>query len=347
MRRPPANNVDTTKLYETLGISKDATDKDIKKAYRALSRQHHPDKGGDEHKFKEVSAAYEILSDAETREKYDKYGLEGIQENGGGGGGQEDLFNMFFGGGGRSSQRGPRKGPSVNHPLKVSLEDLYLGKTVKLAVNRNVIVGDVTTCATCRGQGAVMQVRQIGPGMLSQVQRTCDACSGQGHTAKVKSERKILEVHVQKGMTNNQKIAFKNMADEVPNMEPGDINFIVQEKPHELFRRKHADLLVTKQLSLNQALCGFTVSTSIMLRIYDDSTISPNLTILLFCCRLIVVEHHAFGRTSHLHQDTTWRNHSCRTPTGRKTIALYQESLRRRHAILGQSICKGRFVHCL
>jgi len=249
--------VDTTKLYETLGVDKTASSKDIKKAYRALSRQHHPDKGGDEHKFKEINAAYEVLSDPETREKYDQYGLEGV-DRGAGGDGHGDLFSMFFGGG-RSSQRsGPRKGPSVNHPLKVSLEDLYLGKTVKLAVNRKVIVGDVATCNTCRGQGAVMQIRQIGPGMIQQVQRTCDKCSGQGYEAKTKSERKILEVLVQKGMTNNHKISFANMGDEIPKMEPGDINFIVQEKPHELFKRKHADLLVTKELSLNQALCGFT-----------------------------------------------------------------------------------------
>ena len=90
---------------------------------------------------------------------------------------------MFFGGGGSRRSRGPRKGPSINHPLKVSLEDLYNGKTVKLAVNRKVIVGDVRECAKCDGQGAVMEVRQIGPGMITQVQRHCDSCGGQGTMA--------------------------------------------------------------------------------------------------------------------------------------------------------------------
>lgn len=104
----PSGDVDTEKLYETLEISKDATEKDIKKAYRRLSRVHHPDKGGDEHKFKEIAAAYEILSDPEKRKMYDQYGLEGV-ENGAPSAGGEDLFSMFFGGGGRRGPRGPRK----------------------------------------------------------------------------------------------------------------------------------------------------------------------------------------------------------------------------------------------
>ncbi len=166
---------------------------------------------------------------------------------------------MFFGGGGRR-RSGPRKGPSINHPLKVSLEDLYNGKTVKLAVNRKVIVGEVKRCAKCNGQGAVMEIRQIGPGMITQVQRQCDSCGGQGNNAERRTERKVLEVHIDKGMSHNQKVTFAGMGDEIPDMEPGDINFVVQEKDHELFKRKGADLLVTKDLSLNQALCGFAVS---------------------------------------------------------------------------------------
>ena len=262
MPRGGGGDVDTTKLYETLGVEKTADAKEIKKAYRKLAVKHHPDKGGDEHKFKEINAAYEILSDADTRAKYDKYGLEGVSDEGGAGGmGGEDLFSMFFGGGGRGGRsRGPRKGPSVNHPIKVSLEDLYNGKTVKLAVNRKIIVGEVTECQKCDGHGVVMEVRQLGPGMITQVQRHCPKCGGQGNDAKTKNERKVLEVLVEKGMKHNSKITFRGMADEVPNMETGDVNFIVQEKEHELFKRKGADLLVTKELSLNQALCGFTVS---------------------------------------------------------------------------------------
>jgi len=256
----PRGDVDTNKLYETLEVEKSATKKEIRKAYMKLSRTHHPDKGGDEHKFKEISAAYEILSDEEKRAQYDKYGLEGVSGDDVGAAGGEDLFSMFFGGGGGRSRRsaGPRKGPSVNHPLKVSLEDLYNGKTVKLAVNRKVIRGTPTECTRCKGQGSIMEVRQLGPGMITQMQRHCDSCKGQGQQCSYKSERKVLEVHVEKGMRDQDKITFRGMSDEVPKMEPGDINFIVQEKDHDLFKRKGADLLAVKEVSLNQALCGFT-----------------------------------------------------------------------------------------
>jgi len=252
----PRKDVDTTKLYETLGVSKNADNKEIKKAYRKLAVKHHPDKGGDEHKFKEVSAAYEVLSDQEKRAKYDKYGLEGLSEEGGGGG-QDDLFSMFFGGqrGGRSA--GPRKSDSVNHPLKVSLEDLYNGKTAKIAINRQIIVGESRMCSTCDGQGVVIELRQIALGMVQQLQRRCTDCAGTGYNATRKKERKILEVLVEKGMIHNQKITFRGMADEKPQMEAGDVNFIIQEKEHETFKRKGADLLITKTLSINEALCGF------------------------------------------------------------------------------------------
>jgi len=263
-QRGGGRDVDTTKLYETLGVPKDADEKTIKKSYRKLAGKHHPDKGGDADKFKEISAAYEILSDKEQRAKYDKYGLEGVSEDGHPGGG-DDIFNMFFGGGGRRGSAGKRKGPNVTHKLNVSLEDLYNGKTVKMAVKRKIIIGDAKTCTTCRGQGVVLEMRQIGPGMISQVQRTCSACNGQGYIAKTKQEKKVLEVHIDKGMKNNEKVVFREMADEHHNMETGDVQFIVQEKEHDLFTRKGADLLLVKELSLNQALCGFKVCFQIFI----------------------------------------------------------------------------------
>jgi len=258
--RRASANVDTTKLYETLEIEKNADAKAIKKAYRKAAIKHHPDKGGDEHKFKEINAAYEVLSDPETRAKYDKHGLEGLEEGGGGGGGgHEDLFSMFFGGQGRGGGRsaGPKRGEDVNHPLKVTLEDLYNGKTVKLAITRQVIVGQSKVCTGCDGQGVVIELRQIALGMVQQMQRQCGECGGEGHQYKRKKEREILEVLVEKGMKHKQKIVFRSKGDEKPGMEPGNINFVVQEKEHPVFKRKGADLLVTKTLSLKEALCGF------------------------------------------------------------------------------------------
>lgn len=258
-RGPSRQAADTTKLYQTLNLSKSADAKDIKKAFRKLAVKHHPDKGGDEQKFKEISAAYEILSDPEKRKIYDTHGLEGLEgsERGGGADG-DDLFSMFFGGSRKGRGRsGPKKGPSLNHPLKVSLDDIYNGKTVKLAVNRKVIVGESMECVSCDGQGVKMEIRQIGPGMIQQMQRTCAECKGQGHIARTRSERKVLEVHVEKGAKNKQKVTFRGMGDETPGMEAGDINFVIQVKDHPVFKRHGADLLVHKELSLNQALCGF------------------------------------------------------------------------------------------
>ena len=224
-----------------------------------MAVQHHPDKGGDEHTFKEINAAYEILSDPEQRSKYDQYGLEGLVDEGGGGGGRgraaEDLFSMFFGGGVRRS--GPQRGNDIDHTVKATLEELYSGKTVKFAVSRNVLEGEPRRCPTCDGDGIVLELRQIGLGMVQQIQRHCSDCQGEGYRCKRRKDRKVLDVLVEKGMRHNQKIVFRGMADEMPNMEPGNINFIVQEQPHKLFKRKGADLLISKTLSLKEALCGF------------------------------------------------------------------------------------------
>ncbi|KUF80850.1 Chaperone protein dnaJ 2 [Phytophthora nicotianae] len=128
----PSKPVDNNKFYEALGVSKTATAAEIKKAYRKLALKNHPDKGGDPELFKTITVAYEVLSDPEKRELYDQYGEEGLQ-NGGGGADASDLFSQFFRGQGGRRPRGPQKGEDLTHPLKVSLEDLYNGKTVKLA----------------------------------------------------------------------------------------------------------------------------------------------------------------------------------------------------------------------
>ncbi|OQS04698.1 hypothetical protein THRCLA_03085 [Thraustotheca clavata] len=270
-------NVDNSKFYNVLGVSKDASAADIKKAFRKLALKNHPDKGGDPELFKDITVAYETLSDPEKRELYDKYGEEGLQQGGGPSAGA-DIFSQMFGGGMRQP-RGPPRGEDLTHPLKVSLEDLYNGKTVKLAVNRDVICsgcsgkggadGAEKTCDTCNGRGMRIQHRQIAPGMVQQVQSVCPDCRGQGKTIresdrckackgnKVTKERKVLEVHIEKGMRNNQRITFKGEADQAPGTIAGDIVFVVQEKEHALFQRKGANLIMEKKISLVEALCGF------------------------------------------------------------------------------------------
>jgi len=275
----PAGEVDNEEYYKVLGVSKDASESELKKAYRKLALKNHPDKGGDPELFKEITVAYEVLSDPEKRQMYDKYGKEGVENGGGGGADPSDIFSQFFGGGGGRRQRGPQKGEDLMHPLKVTLEDLYNGKTVKLAVNRDVICakcegrggpeGAEKSCEPCSGRGVKVQLRQIGPGMVQQMQTVCPDCRGQGKTIpkevrcndckgkKVSKARKVLEVHIEKGMKNGQKITFHGEADQAPGQEPGDIIFVVQEKPHSVFQRKGSNLIMEKTLNLNEALCGF------------------------------------------------------------------------------------------
>ncbi|CAI5728230.1 unnamed protein product [Hyaloperonospora brassicae] len=274
----PSKPVDNSKFYDALGVPKTATTAEIKKAYRKLALKNHPDKGGDPELFKTITVAYEVLSDQEKRELYDQYGEEGLQ-NGAAGGDASDLFSQFFRGQGGRKPRGPQKGEDLTHPLKVSLEDLYNGKTVKLAVNRDVLCsrcdgrggaeGAEKTCDSCQGRGMRVQLRHIAPGMVQQMQSVCPDCRGQGKSIresdrckackgkKVTKERKVLEVHIEKGMRNGQRITFAGEADQAPGTVPGDIIFVVQEKDHATFQRKASNLIMEKKVSLVEALCGF------------------------------------------------------------------------------------------
>ncbi|XP_049380643.1 dnaJ protein homolog isoform X2 [Solanum stenotomum] len=278
---------DNTRFYEILGVSKNASEDEIKKAYRKAAMKNHPDKGGDPEKFKELAQAYEVLSDSQKREIYDQYGEEALKEGMGGGGGTHDpfdLFNSFFsgspfgGGGGRRGQR-ERRGDDVVHPLKVSLEDLYTGISKKLSLSRNVICskcsgkgsksGDSMKCSGCEGTGMKVSIRQLGPGMIQQMQHPCNKCKGTGETIddkdrcpqckgeKVVQEKKVIEVHVEKGMQNGQKITFPGEADEAPDTITGDVVFVLQQKEHPKFKRKGEDLFVDHTLTLTEALCGF------------------------------------------------------------------------------------------
>nr|AMO51602.1 DnaJ protein [Piper colubrinum] len=277
---------DNTKYYEILGVSKNAGQDELKKAYRKAAIRNHPDKGGDPEKFKELAQAYEVLNDPEKREIYDQYGEDALKEGMGGGGGSHnpfDVFESFFGGGafGMGSSRGrrQRRGEDVIHTLKVSLDDLYNGTSKKLSLSRNVLCpkckgkgsksGASGRCYGCQGSGMKVTTRQIGPGMIQQMQHVCPDCRGSGEVIserdkcsqckgnKVTQEKKVLEVHVEKGMQHGQKIVFAGEADEAPDTQTGDIIFLVQQKDHPKFKRKHDDLFVDHTISLTEALCGF------------------------------------------------------------------------------------------
>jgi DnaJ family protein A protein 2 len=243
-------NLDTQEFYDLLGVAKDASAAAIKKAYRKKALKHHPDRGGDEAIFKEIQAAYDVLSDPEKKQLYDQYGKQGV-ENGGQQGSQagaSDLFSAFFGGArGTGRSRGPRKGRDIVHKLKVTLEQLYNGKTFKLAVNRQVLQNPDETpqvCVTCNGQGAVMQSRQLGPGMIQQMQVKCPTCNGLRYDCKMKKERKVLEVVIERGMGNGAAIRFAGESDQKPGQLPGDIIFVIDEQPHAMFQRQGRHLVM-------------------------------------------------------------------------------------------------------
>nr|CRZ24875.1 BMA-DNJ-19 [Brugia malayi] len=278
--------VDTT-LYDILNVKPNATLDEIKKSYRHLAKEHHPDKNpsnGD--KFKEISFAYEVLSNPERREVYDARGLDGIKEGDSGGySGAEDLFSTLFGGGSLSSffgggggRRRKMRGQDMAHPLKVSLEDLYNGKKSKLQLSKRVICSTCHgrggkeeasyNCQECRGAGIKSVIRKLGSGLIQQMQIQCPDCNGTGtkipekdrcktcRGEKTVTEKKMLEVVIQKGMQDGQKICFRGEGDQEPGVEPGDVIIVVQSKPHDIFQRQGDNLFMQKKISLNDALCG-------------------------------------------------------------------------------------------
>jgi len=164
---------------------------------------------------------------------------------------------------------------------QVSLEDMYNGTVKKLALQKNVICaactgtggtkeGAVERCTTCRGSGIQVRLQQIAPGMVQQIQSVCGECRGQGERInpkflcrecngrKVNKERKILEVHIDKGMKDEQQIRFSGEGDQEPGLEPGDILIVLDEKPHNKYKRHGNDLSMEMDINITEALCGFT-----------------------------------------------------------------------------------------
>ena len=241
-------------------------------------------------KFKEITQAYEILSDEQKRHLYDTHGMAAFDPaRGGGGMGPEvdlnDILSQMFGfnmgapGGGGPPR--PRKGPDEEQEYKVTLEELYKGKTVKFAANKQVVCGQCkgsggkekaksTTCERCKGNGMVEAIRQIGPGMMRRETVLCDHCSGAGQVFKEKDrckkckgkrttqEKKALEIYIPRGSMQGERIVLEGEADQYPDQIPGDIVFNLVEEPHETFSRLGNDLSAELNITLAEALTGFS-----------------------------------------------------------------------------------------
>jgi DnaJ-class molecular chaperone len=270
--------VENSRYYEILGVDKSCTSSDILKAYRQLARTMHPDKGGDPKLFSEITQAKDVLSDPDKRKVYDTHGEEGI--NKGMSASQDEgmsIFDLLQGGGGRRKADEPKKCQDTSHSIKVSLEEIYHGTTKKLALTRSRNCAEcsgqggskVEICPDCKGKGMVKKLVQLGPGMYSQSVGPCDECRGQGKSidpkfrcklckgARSNTEKKIIEVVVDKGSPNHHKQNFHGEGDEEPGLAAGDVVIIIEEKEHPIFKRKKADLIMTKSITLKEALTGY------------------------------------------------------------------------------------------
>ncbi|KAK8137736.1 hypothetical protein PG984_001116 [Apiospora sp. TS-2023a] len=329
--------VKETKFYDTLGVAPTATEQELKKAYKVNALKYHPDKNAHnpdaEEKFKEVSHAYEILSDSQKRQLYDQYGEAGLEGGAGAGGmAAEDLFAQFFGGGSFGGglggmfsgmqNRGPPKARTIHHTHKVSLEDVYKGKISKLALQRSVICskcegrggkeGAVKRCPGCDGHGMKTMMRQMGP-MIQRFQTVCPDCNGEGEIIKEKDrckgcngkktvvDRKVLHVHVDRGVRSGTKVEFRGEGDQSPGVQAGDVVFEIEQKPHPRFTRKEDHLMYRCEIELVTALAGGTIYIEhlderwLSVDIMPGEAISPDSVKMIRGQGMPSPRHHDFG----------------------------------------------------
>ncbi|MBT9155205.1 MAG: Chaperone protein DnaJ [Firmicutes bacterium] len=281
--------------YEVLGVERSADEGDIKKAYRKLARQYHPDVNpGDASaadKFKEITEAYEVLSDADKRAKYDRFGHAAFEQGTGGGqggfggfsgdfggfGGVEDIFDMMFGGGGRRQRSGPERGVDLQYELELEFVEAALGKEVEVEVPRtencDTCKGSgakpgtkAETCSQCKGTGQASYVQNTILGRISSV-RTCDRCQGTGKIIPtpcaacggrglVRRRRKVT-VRVPAGVDTGTRLRMSGEGEAgLRGGPPGDLFVVMRVRPHAVFRRNGADLLLDLHISFPRAALG-------------------------------------------------------------------------------------------
>lgn len=290
--------------YKILEVDKNADDKELKKAYRKLSLKWHPDKNPNnkeaaEKKFKEISEAYGVLSDAKKRDIYNKFGKDGLNNNGMGGNvNPNDIFQQFFGGGmggmggmfgnfgfsnmGQQQQQMRRKGPDNKVEIGISIKDMMNGcqKNLKLGRRIRCVTCDgrgypsnvePQICKNCDGKGICITIRRMGP-MTTQMQSPCNNCRGEGSIisdtnkckvcrgAKIIKGSEELVLKIEKGAKQGDYVVFENKADDVENcIETGDLYLVFRMIDDKIHRRVNDDLIVKKQILLSEALCGLSI----------------------------------------------------------------------------------------
>jgi len=279
--------------YEILGVSRDADQKEIKKAYRKLAKKYHPDMNKDDpqasEKFKEISEAYDILSDPNKRKRYDQYGHSGINEEDfnfddfarGGFGGLDDIFDMFFSGGmggmGMNRRQGPQKGSDLQYRLEISFKEAAFGAKKEITIPRTEACSncngtgakpgtEVRTCPNCNGQGRIRISQKTPFGQFMQT-KTCDRCNGTGEvvstpcpecngTGTIRRHRN-LTVNIPAGVDNGTRLRMANEGEAGDRgAASGDLYIIVQVKSHNIFERKGDDIYCEVPINFVQATLG-------------------------------------------------------------------------------------------
>lgn len=263
-------------FYDVLGVSKTASEDEIKKAYRKMAVKHHPDRGGNTEDFQHLNQINEVLSNPEKRRLYDLGGLDAVNKGSHGDDHGADIFDIFGGGRRQAKPRGPTKADPVQFPLSLSLEDIYKGTVKKLRLTRSVCCvkckgegGETQTCGTCQGRGVQVITQRMG-NMISQQQVSCRACNQKGKSLLKRcvtcngegltKEVSTLEVNVTPGARAEQTVIFPSMGDQ-PNINSlaGDVIVEFKEKEHAIFKRKGHHLFMKQTISLQEALLGFTM----------------------------------------------------------------------------------------
>jgi molecular chaperone DnaJ len=282
--------------YEVLGVTKGASEEELKKAYRKLARQYHPDVNKDnpkeaESKFKEINEAYSVLSDPQKRAAYDQFGHAASDPNFGAGGGGfsdfgfegfGDIFDMFFGGnsGGQRRKNGPQRGNDLRYDMEVTFEDAAFGKDATVEIPRTetcpTCKGNcakpgtpIKTCPACNGSGQVQVTQNTAFGRFVNV-RTCDKCQGAGKTietpcsecsgtGRVRKTRKI-DVKIPGGVESGSRLRISGEGEAgLRGGSPGDLYIYIYVKPHAKFERQGNDVISEIKLSITQAALGTTV----------------------------------------------------------------------------------------
>ena len=274
--------------YEVLGVARNASDEDLKKAYRRCAMKFHPDRNPGDHAaeaaFKECKEAYEVLSDGGRRRMYDQHGHAAFEHGmgGAGAGGQGfgdmgdifgDIFGNIFGGGG--GRGGPRRGADIGYVMELDLEEAVAGLDKRIEVPTLVNCqhcngsgsedGEIDTCATCHGRGQVRMQRGI-----FQMQQPCPHCAGRGKTIRNPckpcmgqgrlEDEKVLSVKIPAGVDNGDRIRLQGEGEAGPaGTPPGDLYVDVRVREHEIFKREGDDLHCDVPVRISQAALGDSI----------------------------------------------------------------------------------------